>query len=253
MKILITNDDGIDAAGLAMLVEVASEYGLVTVVAPDKNNSAISSALTIERPLSYKEVRPNWFSVNGTPADCMHLATFHIMDSLPDIVLSGINDGSNLGDDVLYSGTLAGALEARFIDRPAFAFSLETGEERHFEAASAAIKNILSCFTQAVSQLRGIYNVNIPNCEIGKMSGYAVTRLGHRARCEAPIKIKQPDSLPAQYRIAPPGVSRDNASGTDFNAVNNKMVSITPIQIDMTKYSEIEPLKIIMSSMNDNR
>jgi 5'-nucleotidase len=253
MNILITNDDGINAQGLAILADVAQDYGHITVVAPEKNNSAISSALTIKRPIAYENVRSNWYSVNGTPADCMHLATFHIMQTLPDIVISGINDGSNLGDDVLYSGTLAGALEARFIDKPAFAFSLETGNIRHFETARAVVKDVLSCFKRQPGKMRGIYNVNIPNCQVEQVRGLAVTRLGHRARCEAPVKIKSTVPSRAQYRISPPGASKDNTDGTDFNAINNRIVSMTPIQTDMTRYSELESLKIIMSNINDNR
>jgi 5'-nucleotidase len=253
MNFLITNDDGIEAEGLATLANIAKNFGQITVVAPEKNNSAVSSALTIKKPLQYKEIKPGWFSVNGTPADCMHLATFHIMNTLPDIVISGINDGSNLGDDVLYSGTLAGALEARFIDRPAFAFSLETGSERMFNTAYTIVEDILVSFSKNADRFSGIYNVNIPNCSIEQVNGYEVTRLGHRARCEAPMQIKQAGTDAVYYRIAPPGDSKDNTEGTDFKAISNRFVSITPIQIDMTKYSEIEPLKIIMSSMNDNR
>jgi len=234
MKILVTNDDGIYAPGLRYLADAMSEIGEIVVVAPDRNRSGSSSALTLDRPLRASEVSTNHFSVEGTPTDCVHLATTGLFVEPPRLVVSGINSGSNLGDDVFYSGTVSAAIEGRVMGFPAVAFSL-TGKQTHFDTAAIVAKKIIKRLITTPFPSDTILNVNVPDLPIADIRGYEVTRLGTRHAAEPVIRQMDPRGH-LVYWIGLPGLEQDAGPGTDFYAIHNHFVSITPLQLDITNY-----------------
>lgn len=242
MKILVSNDDGVYAPGIAALAQALTEDHDVTVVAPDRNCSGASNSLTLDRPVRATLTPNGYYSINGTPTDCVHIAITGMFDFEPDIVMSGINEGSNMGDDVIYSGTVAAATEGRYLGYPAMAFSLMGPNFDYYDTAAKVAKKLLHHVQKHPLAPDTILNVNIPDVPIHQINGYKVTRLGNRHRAEAVIPTKDPRGRTV-YWVGPAGMEEDAGPGTDFHAVRNLFVSITPLQIDLTRYSAMDELK----------
>ncbi len=252
MKILISNDDGIEAPGIRVLAERMQSLGQVTIVAPDQNRSGASNSLTLDMPIRIKELGQRVFRVAGTPTDCVHVALTGLLDADPDIVVSGINDGANLGDDVIYSGTVAAAMEGRFLGFPAVAVSLafeESPKQLHFETAGEAALRLVSQLQQDPLPADTILNVNVPNCPWSDIRGFEVTRLGHRHRAEPVVKTTDPRGR-EMYWIGPAGAEQDAGPGTDFDAVRRKYISVTPIHVDLTRYQALDQVAGWVTSIN---
>jgi len=241
MKILLSNDDGYFAKGLLVLAAALKERADITIVAPDKNRSAASNSLTLELPLRAFEIEPNFYKVDGTPTDCVHLAITGLVETEPDMVIAGINHGANMGDDVLYSGTLAAATEGRFLGFPAIAISLASNEPEYFETAAEVAVYLLRRIQEKPLAQDVVLNVNVPDIPVAELKGYQVTRLGQRHKSEPVIKSQDPRGRPI-YWVGPPGLARDDGFGTDFDAVRNNYVSITPLQLDLTRYELMDDL-----------
>ncbi len=240
MKILVSNDDGVNALGIRTLSQALSEFAEVVTVAPDRNRSGASHSLTLEVPLRADKMDASGFySVKGTPTDCVHWAVNHLLDPDPDLVVAGINHGANLGDDVLYSGTVAAATEGRHLGLPALAVSL--CGERHFETAAHFACMLVQGLLRAPLYSNQILNVNVPDLPLAEIQGIKVTRLGNRHRSEAVLKEYDPRGRPI-YWIGPPGAIQDAGEGTDFDAVERGFVSITPLTIDLTAYDQMAAL-----------
>ncbi len=242
MELLISNDDGIEATGIRILAESMRCLGEVTIVAPDKNRSGASNSLTLDAPIRIKELEAGVYRVSGTPTDCVHLALTGLLAEDPDIVVSGINAGANLGDDVIYSGTVAAAMEGRFLGYPAVALSLVFGEgqqHHHYETAGEAAIRMVKQLQQDPLPADTILNVNVPDCPWSEIRGFEVTRLGHRHRAEPVIKTTDPRGR-EMYWIGPAGAEQDAGPGTDFDAVRRKFISVTPIHVDLTRYQALE-------------
>ncbi len=237
MKILISNDDGFDAQGIKILVQYLSQDHEVVVVAPNENKSASSSSLTLDKPLKPIEIEKNFYSVNATPSDCVHLALSGMLDKVFDLVVTGINFGPNLGDDVVYSGTVAGAIEGRFLGLPSLAISLASWKGEYFETAGVIAKKLLTQITHAQLSHDTILNINVPDVALANIQGFQTTRLGKRHQSEKIVPDKD-DNL--KFWIGKNGKQADNGVGTDFYAITNNYVSVTPLQIDLTKYNEID-------------
>ena len=233
MRILISNDDGATAPGLAALHAALQDYAECVVVAPDQDKSGASSSLTLDRPLHPRVLANGFISVNGTPTDCVHLAINSLLEHQPDLVVSGINLGANLGDDVLYSGTVAAALEGRFLGRTGFAFSFASRQLDNLATAAYYARKLVEAHGSLDLPPRTVLNVNIPNLPLDHIRGIQLTRLGHRARAAAPLKVVDPRGKEG-YWIAAAGDAEDGGEGTDFHAVMQGYVSITPLQFDRT-------------------
>lgn len=233
MRILIANDDGVYAPGLAALYDALADYAECVVVAPIQDMSGASSSLTLDRPL-HPQYLPNGFiGINGTPTDCVHLGLNGLLEQTPDMVVSGINLGANLGDDVLYSGTVAAAIEGRFTGRAAFAFSLLSRLPDNLPSASHIARTLVENHEKLDLPPRTVLSVNIPNLPLDHVRGIQLTRLGHRARAKAPNKVVNPRGKEG-YWISVAGDAEDAGPGTDFHAVMQGYVSITPLQLDRT-------------------
>ncbi|MCZ6560862.1 MAG: 5'/3'-nucleotidase SurE [Gammaproteobacteria bacterium] len=241
MKILLSNDDGYLAPGLRCLAEAISDLAEITIVAPDRNRSGASNSLTLDMPLRVHRAEPNVYYVEGTPTDCVHLAITGLLDTEPDMVISGINDGPNLGDDVLYSGTVAAAMEGRFLGLPTMALSLVSGNNRLFETAGRVARDMLIRLTENPLPADTILNINVPDSNYEKISSSVVTRLGHRFRAEPVVRSKDPKGKEI-FWIGAPGSGQDAGPGTDFHAVAQGQVSITPLQVDLTRHADLEQL-----------
>lgn len=243
MKFLISNDDGIEAKGIRVLAECMRALGDVTIVAPDKNRSGASNSLTLDGPIKIKEIKQKEYRVTGTPTDCVHLALTGLLEGDPDIVVSGINAGANLGDDVIYSGTVAAAMEGRFLGYPAVAVSLVFDEgkkgKHHYATAGEAARRIVMQLRRDPLPADTILNVNVPDCPWEEIQGFEVTRLGHRHRAEPVIRTTSPRGEEL-YWIGPAGAEQDAGTGTDFDAVRRKFISITPIHVDLTRYQALD-------------
>ncbi|MFD0948853.1 5'/3'-nucleotidase SurE [Paraperlucidibaca wandonensis] len=238
MRFLLSNDDGVLAPGLQAMADALANLGEVTVVAPDSERSAFSSALTLDRPLRPQRLANGFISLNGTPADCIHVALNGLLDFEPDLIVSGINAGPNLGDDVLYSGTVAAALEGRFLGHPAMAVSLAKPKMDirgidDYRAAAAYAAQLISKWQDIGLPPRSLLNINVPGGEPSEHKGFAVTRLGHRARSQDVLKLQDPRGNTV-YWIGALGDPLDNAPGTDFYAVSEGCISVTPLDPDMT-------------------
>ncbi len=241
MKILISNDDGVHAPGLAHLADALSKIADVTVVAPDRNRSGVSNSLTLENPLRVITAVNGFYSVNGTPTDCVHIAITGLLKEAPDMVVSGINEGSNLSDDVLYSGTVAAATEGRFLGFPAIAISLAGPRCEHYDTAARVAKLLVEQIRKSPLTFDTILNVNVPDVPFSELRGIQVTRLGTRHIAEPTIKSLDPRGRKI-FWIGLPGSEQDAGPGTDFYAVNSGYVSITPLQLDLTQYKVIDEL-----------
>lgn len=241
MYILISNDDGYQAEGLSTLANALSQHAEIAVVAPDKNRSAASNSLTLEMPLRASLGENGFVKVDGTPTDCVHLAITGLLEKEPDMVFAGINHGSNMGDDVLYSGTVAAATEGRFLGLPAIAISLAGNGEQlsHFTTAAHVAVTLLKQLIASPLPQDTILNVNVPDIAIQDLKGYQATRLGQRHKSEPVIKSRDPRGR-LLYWVGPPGAEQDAGPGTDFFAISNGYVSVTPLQLDLTWYSRIE-------------
>jgi 5'-nucleotidase len=249
LNILVSNDDGAHAAGIAALTTAMRQIGVVSVVAPDRNRSGASHSLTLTRPLRTQNIENSYpqnkgilaLSVDGTPTDCVHLGIGGLMYDLPDIVVSGINNGANLGDDVLYSGTIAAAMEGRFLGFPAIAISLAGEKCTHYETAGIVARKIVELLRQKLLPAATVLNVNVPDLPIEDIKGFEITRLGTRHRSEAIYKDKDPRGETI-YWVGPAGEIDDATEGTDFWAIENGKVSITPLHADLTNYQAFDSL-----------
>ena len=256
MRILISNDDGYRARGIIALRAALQGLGDLTVVAPDRNRSGASNSLTLEMPLRVEQAEPDVYFVQGTPTDCVHLAVSGLFPFEPDMVVSGVNDGSNLGDDTLYSGTVAAATEGRFLGKTAVAVSLHTDglrgdAERHFATGAhfgrVIVERLIAAPLVTSTGRASILNVNVPNLPLAQVKGIRVTRLGNRHRSEALIKAEDPRGRPV-YWVGPAGASQDAGPGTDFHAVAEGYVSVTPLTIDLTNHAALPELRSWLGS-----
>lgn len=242
MRVLVSNDDGVDAPGIGMLASVLRQAGHeVTVVAPDRDRSGASNSLTLDVPVRVKRLDRYTVSVAGTPTDCVNLALTGLLEHEPDIVVSGINTVANLGDDVIYSGTVSAAMEGRHLGLPAVAVSLASRDHqpRHYQTAARAAVEIVARLKADPLPADTILNVNVPDVPWTEVKGFEVTRLGNRHRAEGCIMQKDPRGNPV-YWIGPAGREQDSGPGTDFHAVRTGFISITPIQVDLTRYQALE-------------
>jgi 5'-nucleotidase len=242
MRILLSNDDGYFAPGLALLAQALASVAEVTVVAPERDRSGASNSLTLDRPLSLRKAANGFFYVNGTPTDCVHLAVTGMLEQLPDMVVSGINHGANMGDDTIYSGTVAAATEGFLLGVPAIAVSLAGVSMGHYTtAANIALELVQRYHRQAFSQPM-LLNVNVPDVPQAELQGIEITRLGKRHKAEPVLKTESPrgDTV---YWVGAAGGAQDAGPGTDFHAISNRRVSITPLQIDLTHFDKIDYMK----------
>jgi 5'-nucleotidase len=242
MRILVSNDDGVDAPGIRILAEGLRAAGHeVWVVAPDRDRSGASNSLTLDLPIRSKRLDPHTIRVNGTPTDCVHLALTGMLEFDPDIVVSGINNSANLGDDVIYSGTVSAAMEGRFLGLPAVAMSLAATDHaaKHFETAARAAVEIVARLKSDPLPADTILNVNVPDLPWEEVAGFEVTRLGNRHRSENCIPQRDPRGGTV-YWIGPAGPEQDAGPGTDFHAVRTGNISISPIHVDLTRFQALE-------------
>lgn len=251
MNILLSNDDGVHALGIQTMAKALREAGhSVTLIAPDRNRSAASSCLTLVDPLRVQQLANGDYAlIAGTPADCVHLALNGLFDTPFDLVVSGINHGANLGDDVVYSGTVAAALEGRHLPLPSIAVSLvgkngagHISGEAHFETAAKVVLDLLPVVQHGNLPAQQVLNVNVPNCLYDELNGVQITRLGNRSPAAEIIKQQDPRGA-AIYWIGASGQPIDESEGTDFYAIAHNAVSVTPLQADMTAYQTISTLK----------
>jgi len=248
LNILVSNDDGINAEGIITLANALSEIAKVTVIAPDRNRSGASNSLTLTTPLRIRKLQEDYISVEGTPTDCVHLGLTGLLDGVPDMVVSGINEGANLGDDVVYSGTVAAATEGCLFRVPAIAISMIGDMPKHYETAATIAKTLVLEVQANPIPEDTILNVNVPDLPISEIKGFEITRLGRRHRAVPTIKTEDPRGHPI-YWVGPAGLGQDAGEGTDFNAIENARVSVTPLCFDLTKYSSIDTLSSWIDSV----
>lgn len=242
MRILLSNDDGYFAPGLAALTEALARFGEIVVVAPEQNRSGASNSLTLDRPLMLKKAPSGFYFVNGTPTDCVHLAVTGMLDELPDIIVSGINLGANMGDDTIYSGTVAAATEGYLLGIPSFAVSLTSFEGRHFTTAARVAASLVERFVENPISEPVLLNVNVPDIPYEQLRGVEVTRLGRRHKAEPVVRMKSPRNETV-YWVGAAGAAADAGPGTDFNAVERGFASLTPLQIDLTHTAQLSSVR----------
>ena len=242
MKILVSNDDGYFAPGITLLAEALRQMGEVTVVAPERDRSGASNSLTLDRPLTVRRAPNGYFSVNGTPTDCVHIAVTGLLDFTPDLIVSGVNLGANMGDDTIYSGTVAAAAEGYLLGIPSVAVSLTSKTGEHFESAIGAALQIVERLRRSPLREPVLLNVNVPDVAPALLGGIEVTRLGRRHKAEPVVKLKTPRGETA-YWIGPAGGAADAGPGTDFHAVESHRVSVTPLRMDLTHNVQLERVK----------
>ena len=247
MRILVSNDDGYKAKGIEQHTKSLSEIAEVIVVAPSENKSAASSSLTIGKPLKPIKIEKNIYVIDATPTDCVHLALCGFIKESIDLVVTGINFGANLGDDTIYSGTLAGAIEGRFLGLPSIAMSLASWECNHFETAGEIAKKLVTQIDKSGLSHNTIINVNVPDIPLSEIKGIKSTRLGSRHKSESSIKDTKDASF---YWIGENGREADNEEDTDFHAVSNNFVSVTPLMIDTTRHNEVRLVNEWIQKMN---
>ena len=242
MHILLSNDDGYFAPGLAILAETLASFAKVTVVAPERDRSGASNSLTLDRPLTVRRAANGFFYVNGTPTDCVHLAVTGLLDELPDIVISGVNDGANMGDDTIYSGTVAAATEGFLLGIPSLAVSLVAGGGDHFATAARVAADLAQRFARQPLGQPALLNINVPDVPYEALRGLEVTRLGKRHKAEPVVKSITPRGEMV-YWVGAAGSAQDAGEGTDFNAVARTVVSVTPLQVDLTQFPQLPLLR----------
>lgn len=248
MRILLSNDDGYFAPGLACLADHLSKVAEIVVVAPERDRSGASNSLTLDRPLNLKRAANGFYYVNGTPTDSVHLAVTGMLDTQPDMVISGINAGANMGDDTIYSGTVAAATEGFLLGIPAIAISLAGHELANFATAARVAVELVERFKSQTHSQPWLLNVNVPDVPYEKLQGYEVTRLGKRHKAEPVVRATNPHGQPV-YWVGAAGKAQDAGEGTDFHAVAACRVSVTPLQIDLTQYSQLEPVRHWMGAI----
>ncbi len=241
MNILLSNDDGYLAPGLNILAQTLSTVASITVVAPERNRSGASNSLTLDLPLRAERAENGFVYVDGTPTDCVHLAITGLLDDEPDMVIAGINAGANLGDDVLYSGTVAAATEGRFLGLPAIALSMNSHDPEHYATGAQVALELVKHLQKCPLPKDSIINVNIPDLPYAELNGFQATRLGYRHRAEPVVKDKDPRGR-VIYWVGPAGLEQDSGPGTDFYAVREGFVSVTPIQVDLTHHARVDQL-----------
>jgi 5'-nucleotidase len=242
MRILLSNDDGVHAKGMQVLQQALSQIAEVTTVGPDRNCSGASNSLTLINPLRVQQMDNGFLSVNGTPTDCVHLAISQLLDFIPDLVVAGINHGANLGDDVLYSGTVAAATEGRHLGLPAIAVSLAGRDEEHFATAAYVTVQVIKKLKSHPLPADQILNINVPAVSIEQLKGIQVTRLGRRHKAETMTSATDPWGRKI-YWYGSLGPELDAGEGTDFHAIANGYASVTPLQIDMSAYKSMDTLR----------
>ena len=246
MRILVSNDDGYFSPGIALLAERLAALGEVTVVAPERDRSGASNSLTLDRPLTVRRAANGFRYVDGTPTDCVHLALTGLVDPLPDLVVSGINHGANMGDDTIYSGTVAAATEGYLFGIPSLAVSLVGKSGKHFETAAAVAVQMVERFARAPFAPPILLNINVPDLPLAELGGIEATRLGRRHKAEPVVQVKTPRGETA-YWIGPAGDAQDAGPGTDFHAVAAGRVSVTPLQIDLSQHQQLPLVKAWLS------
>jgi 5'-nucleotidase len=239
MRILLSNDDGYFAPGLAALAQALAPLADITVVAPERDRSGASNSLTLDRPLMLRQAPGGFYYVNGTPTDCVHLAVTGMLDHLPDMVISGINHGANMGDDTIYSGTVAAATEGYLLGIPSIAVSLASHNAQHFDTAARVVADLVQRIQTRPPAEPMLLNVNVPDCAFDDLEGVAVTRLGKRHKAESVVKTTNPRGQTV-YWVGAAGAAQDAGEGTDFHAVADGRVSITPLQMDLTRFSQMD-------------
>lgn len=249
MKILLSNDDGYQAKGIHCLWQALRAIADVSVVAPDRNRSGASNSLTLDHPIRATTQENGCISVDGTPTDCVHLALTGLLDYEPDIVVAGINAGANLGDDVIYSGTVAAAVEGRFLGFPALAVSLVGERGKHYETAARVVCQILQRLMENPLPRDIVLNVNVPDIPYAQLRGIRATRLGCRHKSEPVVKQLDPRGRPI-YWVGPVGPEQDAGPGTDFHAIGQQAVSVTPIQVDLTRHQALTAMTDWLDGMN---
>ena len=249
MHFLLSNDDGFQATGLILLAEALSKKGKVTVVAPDRDRSGASNSLTLDAPLYPQTASNGFIFINGTPTDCVHLAITGLLETMPDMVISGINGGANLGDDVLYSGTVAAAMEGRFLGCPAIAVSLASSNPKYYESAVRVVQKLITSLSILEERKDILLNVNVPDIPYDHIGKFEVTRLGQRHKSEPAVPAIDPRGR-SGFWVGPVGQGQDAGPGTDFHAIKNNNVSITPLQVDLTRYSVIDELTSWVEGIN---
>ena len=242
MHILLSNDDGYLAEGLRALASRMAEIAEITVVAPDRNRSGASNSLTLEAPIRARTEPNGFISVEGTPTDCVHLAITGLLEREPDMVVAGVNAGANMGDDVLYSGTVAAATEGRFLGLPAMALSMAAGNPQHFDTGARVAQVLVRHLQRSPLPADSILNVNVPDIPFEALKGFRATRLGHRHKAEPVIRSADPRGRTI-YWVGPAGAEADAGPGTDFHAVREGWVSVTPLQVDLTRHSALPGLE----------
>jgi 5'/3'-nucleotidase len=242
MRILLSNDDGYFAPGLAALAEALSMFAEIVVVAPERDRSGASNSLTLDRPLFVRRSHNGFQYVNGTPTDCVHLAVTGLLDELPDMVISGINHGANMGDDTIYSGTVAAATEGFLLGIPSIAVSLASKSAGNYATAARVACELFERFRDRPIASALLLNVNVPDVPYDQLAGTEVTRLGRRHKAEAVVKSTNPRGETV-YWVGAAGDAQDAGTGTDFHAVAHRKVSITPLQIDLTQYASLDHLR----------
>ncbi|MGH8691723.1 MAG: 5'/3'-nucleotidase SurE [Burkholderiales bacterium] len=238
MKILVSNDDGYFAPGIALLAEALGKLGEVTVVAPERDRSGASNSLTLDRPLTVRRAPNGYYSVNGTPTDCVHIAVTGLLRFTPDLVVSGVNLGANMGDDTIYSGTVAAAAEGYLLGIPSLALSLASKSGGHFESAIGVALELVGRLKRVPFDEPVLLNVNVPDVAPAELRGIEVTRLGRRHKAEPVVKLETPRGETA-YWIGPAGGAADAGPGTDFHAVEARRVSLTPLRMDLTHNAQL--------------
>jgi 5'-nucleotidase len=238
VKILVSNDDGYFAPGITLLAEALRRLGEVTVVAPERDRSGASNSLTLDRPLVVRRAPNGYYSVNGTPTDCVHIAITGLLDFTPDVIVSGVNLGANMGDDTIYSGTVAAAVEGYLLGIPSVAVSLTSKAGEHFDSAIEVALKLVERLARAPFGEPVLLNVNVPDIAPESLRGFEVTRLGKRHKAEPVIKLTTPRGEDA-YWIGPAGAAADAGPGTDFHAVENGRVSVTPLRMDLTHATQL--------------
>ncbi len=239
MRILLSNDDGYFAPGLAALHKALSPLADLTVVAPERDKSGASNSLTLDRPLSFRQAPNGFYFLNGTPTDCVHMAVTGLLDFMPDMIVSGINSGSNMGDDTIYSGTVAAATEGFLLGIPSIAVSLAGHAEKHYETAARVAAELVARHQRSPLKSPVLLNVNVPDILYEDVKGYEVTRLGKRHKAEGAVKATNPRGE-VVYWLGLAGAVADAGPGTDFHATENNRVSITPLQMDLTNFQQMK-------------
>src|SRR5690242_6657603 len=242
MRILLSNDDGYFAPGLEHLAAALASHAELTVVAPERDRSGASNSLTLDRPLSVRRAPNGFLFVNGTPTDCVHLAVTGLLNELPDMIISGINLGANMGDDTIYSGTVAAATEGYLLGIPSLAVSLASKAGKHFDTAARVTRELVERFQERPLSEPVLLNVNVPDIAYAELKGFEATRLGKRHKAEPVIKASTPRNQTV-YWVGAAGSAQDAGPGTDFHAVASNCVSLTPLQMDLTHQHQIPSIQ----------